>query len=296
MALKGVRVMEFAGLAPAPYCGMVLADFGASVVRIDKAHDTAADVDCLGNGKSSIAIDLKHPKGIDIVKRLTKKSDVLIECYRPGVMEKLGIGPKVLMSENERLIYARLSGFGQTGPLAKKAGHDINFISVSGLLSSLKWSGTESPVPPLNLAGDFGGGGLMCALGIVMALYERTCSGRGQLIDCDMTSGSAYLASWLFRSRCLPIWESPPGHNFLDGGYHAYNVYKTKDDLWMSVGALEPKFYMNFLTGIGLSPDLIPESNDEAKKVIGDIFKQKTQDEWCKVYPSSNCCLPNCFK
>jgi alpha-methylacyl-CoA racemase len=214
MALRGIKVLEFAGLAPVPFCGMVLADFGASVLRVDKLQANT-DLDSLGNGKQSIALNLKHPDGVEIVKRLAKTSDVLIEPFRKGVMEKLGLGPEILMKDNPRLIYARLTGYGQSGYYCKNAGHDINYVGLSGLLSLFGRSG-EKPIFPVNFAADFAGGGLTCALGILLALHERHSSGLGQVIDSNMVEGTAYLGSWLYRSQNLPIWGNERGKNHLD--------------------------------------------------------------------------------
>jgi len=290
MALKGIRVIEIAGLAPVPFCGMILADYGADVIRIDKVE--ADSVGTLGNGKKSVALDLKQSKGCEILRKLVKTSDVLIEPFRPGVMERLGLGPNVLMSENQRLVYARLSGYGQEGPWALKAGHDINYLSISGVLHNLCWSGS-GPTPPINLAADFGGGGLTCALGIFAALLQRHKSGRGQVVDTSMSRGAAYLSSWIFRGRNMGIWGNSPGHNFLDGGSFFYNVYKTKDDRWMSVGALEPKFYFNLLKGLNISPEDLPQFTEFSvgKEKLSEAFKQKTQAEWAKIFEGLDACV-----
>ncbi|KAG7164980.1 Alpha-methylacyl-CoA racemase-like [Homarus americanus] len=237
MALRGVRVVEMAGLAPAPFCGMIMADFGASVIRIDKPN--APDIDSLGRGKRSIIVDVKKPEGRNIVKKLCSNSDVLIEPFRRGVMEKIGLGPKELKEDNSRLIYARLTGFGQSGPYADMAGHDINFVAISGLLSMLGRK-EGPPTPPINLLADFAGGGLMCALGITLALFERSKSDQGQVIDANMVDGAAYTGSWLYSSRDMPLWCKPRGRNWLDSGAHFYDTYETSDGRYMAVGAVEP--------------------------------------------------------
>ncbi|KAL6449424.1 hypothetical protein ACFW04_000775 [Cataglyphis niger] len=291
MILKKIKVLELAGLAPGPFCGMVLSDFGASVIRVDRIG--AQMLDCLGHGKRSIALDLKSETGINIFKKLSDQSDVVIDTYRRGVMEKLKIGPNELMATNKKLIYARLTGYGQDGSCADMAGHDINYLGLSGLLS-LFGRYNEKPTPPVNLAADFGGGGLICALGIVLALYERTKSNIGQVIDASMVEGTAYLGSWLFRSQKMPgIWGNPRGKNILDTGAHFYNTYETKDKLYMCVGALEPQFYEIFMEKLGFSSDEIPqfESFEDNRRKIADIFKKKTQAEWCAIFDGTDACV-----
>ncbi|CAL1684239.1 unnamed protein product [Lasius platythorax] len=292
MALKGIKVLELAGLAPGPFCGMVLADFGASVIRVDRIG--AQTLDHLGHGKRSIALNLKSEKGINIFKKLSDQSDIVIDTYRRGVMEKLKIGPNELMATNKKLIYARLSGYGQNGSYADMAGHDINYLGLSGLLS-LFGRYNEKPTPPVNLAADFGGGGLMCAFGIVLALYERTKNNVGQVIDASMVEGTAYLGSWLFRSQKMQgLWGNPRGKNILDTGSHFYDTYETKDKLYMCVGALEPQFYEIFMEKLGLSSeDEIPqyESFEENRRKIAEIFKKKTQAEWCAIFDGTDACV-----
>lgn len=291
MALSGIKILEFAGLAPAPFCGMILSDFGADVIRINRTGPSA-DMDPLARGKRSIAVDLKHPKGVDVILHLSRQSDVLLEPFRPGVMEKLGLGPKVLMKENEKLIYARLTGYGQTGPLADRAGHDINYLGISGVLSMLGTAG-QNPTFPVNLLADFAGGGLTCAFGIVMALFERTRSGLGQIIDSNMVEGGAYVSSFLWRSRHLPLWGQARGKNVLDGGSHFYNTYETSDGKYMAVGAIEPQFYARLLQGLGLSPEDAPQimDFDEGKKMFSEIFSKRTQSEWTHIFEDTDACV-----
>lgn len=294
MALKGVRVIEMAGLAPAPFCGMILSDFGASVTRIDRASAKGQPVyslDTLSRGKRSVAVDLKKPEGVGVVQKLCSKADVIIEPFRKGVMEKLGLGPDKLMSENPRLVYARLTGFGQKGPLASKAGHDINYIAISGVLSQLGRK-HENPYPPINLLADFAGGGLMCALGITMALYERSHSGQGQVIDANMVNGSAYLSTFLWTSRDIPIWPGKRGENNLDGGAAFYGTYKTKDEKYVSIGPLEPQFYAALLKGLGLSKEEMPQYTDAKimENRFQEIFLTKTRDEWTDVFENLDAC------
>ncbi|XP_052895352.1 alpha-methylacyl-CoA racemase [Anopheles moucheti] len=289
MALKGIKVIEFVGLAPGPFCGMLLADFGATVTRIDMNPRNSLDV--LQGGKRSLALNLKQPKAIDMVRSLCRGSDVLIEPFRPGVMEKFGLGPSVLLQDNPRLIYARLTGFGQTGTHAIRAGHDLNYIALSGVLSMLGRK-TNKPTAPINLVADFAGGGLMCAFGILAAIVERYRSGKGQIIDHAMVEGAAYVGSWLFRSQSLPVWGKARGENILDGGAHFYDTYETKDGKFLSVGAIENKFYRLLLDGLGLDADL-PQFEDEEKRreLFEDTFKMKTRDEWMEIFNGKDACV-----
>ncbi|XP_064620521.1 alpha-methylacyl-CoA racemase-like [Lineus longissimus] len=293
MALAGLRVIEFAGLAPGPFCGMVLSDFGAKVIRIDRTRSRQS-IDCLARGKKSIQVDVKQKKGQEVVAKLCQTADVLVEPFRPGVMERLNLGPDRLLSVNPRLIYARLTGYGQVGPFADKAGHDINYIATSGVLSTLGRE-EENPYAPINLVADFAGGGLACAMGILTALYERSHSGKGQVIDASMTAGAAYVGSWLWRSRNLDfVWTSEKrGTNLLDGGQHFYDTYKTSDGKYMSVGALEPKFYADVLQGLGLTMDEVSQLDDPkaSKQKFSKIFLTKTQDEWCKIFNGLDACV-----
>ncbi|XP_030093128.2 alpha-methylacyl-CoA racemase [Serinus canaria] len=298
MALSGVRVLELAGLAPAPLCGMILADFGAQVVRVDRLSQSSAASahgDVQARGKRSLALDLKQPQGAAVLKRLCGRADVLIEPFRHGVMERLGLGPEVLLRENPRLIYARLTGFGQTGEYAKSAGHDINYLALSGVLSKLGRK-NENPYAPVNLLADFAGGGVMCALGIVIALFERAKSGKGQVIDASMVEGVAYLGSFLWKSQSLGLWSQPRGENLLDSGAPFYETYRTSDGRFMAVGAIEPKFYEQLIKGLGLNLDELPAQMSfsnwpEMKKKFASIFAQKTQAEWCSIFDSTDACV-----
>lgn len=288
MALKGVRVLELAGLAPVPFCGMLLADFGATVTKVDSV--TAPNLECLGEGKESIQLNLKHEKGKEVFRKLCSASDVLIEPFRAGTMERLGLGPDDMLALNPRLVYARLTGFGQYGPWAKQAGHDINYVALSGVLSQLGRA-EGPPTPPLNLLADFAGGGLLCAWGVLLALLERGASGRGQVVDAAMSEGVAYLASWVFRSRgVLPLWENGRGRNALDSGAHFYDTYETLDGRHMAVGAIEPQFYAEFLDKLGLD---VQQYGDwaEAKGAVARRFKERTRDEWCSVFDGTDACV-----
>jgi alpha-methylacyl-CoA racemase len=292
-ALEGIRVLELAGLAPVPYCGMILADFGADVVRIDRVGGGALNQ--LGRGKRSAAIDLKHADGVAALLRMIERADVLIEPYRPGVMERLGLGPDVALNRNRRLIYARLTGYGQSGPYASMAGHDINYIAISGALSLIGRKG-ERPVAPVNLLGDFAGGGMLCALGIVLALVERARSGKGQIVDAAMVDGAAYLSALIFDLRAIEWWRDERGTNLLDGGAPFYDTYETKDGKYVSVGAIEPQFYAELLKGLGLDPAAMPDQHDrsrwpETAKKFAAIFAGKTRDEWAAIFDGTDACV-----
>ncbi|XP_053710424.1 alpha-methylacyl-CoA racemase [Synchiropus splendidus] len=294
MALAGVRVLELAGLAPAPFCGMILADFGAKVIRVDRTK-AGLPLDRQARGKRSLAINLKSPEGVAVLKKLCLQSDVLLEPYRKGVMEKLGLGPQELLKENPRLIYARLTGYGQTGTYATAAGHDINYLAVSGLLSRLGRSG-EKPYAPLNLVADFAGGGLTCAMGIVLALLERTKSGRGQIIDASMVEGAAYVGSFVWKSQSIGMWDHSRGENMLDSGAPFYDTYETSDGKYMAVGAIEPQFYNQLLVGLELDSHPLPpqmSSTDwpELRRIFTERFASKTQDEWCRIFDGTDACV-----
>ncbi|CAL7946845.1 unnamed protein product [Xylocopa violacea] len=292
MPLKGIKVLELAGLAPGPFCGMLLADFGASVIRVDKINGSFS-VDSLGHGKRSIALNLKSYQGTDVFKKLSNQNDILIDPYRPGVMERMKLGPEELMKTNNKLIYARLSGFGHSGPYANMAGHDINFLALSGLLSLFGRYG-QKPTPPVNMIADFGGGGLMCAFGIILALFERNKSNVGQVIDASMVEGSAYLGSWMFRSQNIPgLWGNPRGKNILDSGTHFYDTYETKDKQYICVAAIEPQFYKIFLEKLGISSVEMPQFDkfEENRTKLEKIFKEKTQAEWCAIFDGTDACV-----
>lgn len=291
--LDGIRVVELAGLAPGPYCGMILADFGADVVRVDRIGTWAFDR--LARGKRSIAVDLKRPEGIDAVMRLADKADVLIEPFRAGVAERLGIGPDVLLRRNPTLIYARMTGWGQDGPYASMAGHDINYIALSGALSLIGRKG-ERPLPPINLLGDFAGGGMLCAMGVLLALIERSRSGKGQVVDAAMVDGAAYLAASVFMFRAVGWWNEERGSNMLDTGAYFYETYVTKDGKYLSVGAIEPQFYAALLKGLELDPAALPDQHDrtrwpDMKERFAAIFATRTRDEWCAVFDGTDACV-----
>ncbi|XP_026017296.1 alpha-methylacyl-CoA racemase-like [Astatotilapia calliptera] len=294
MALAGVRVIELAGLAPAPFCGMILADFGAKVIRVDRTK-VPTSLDTQARGKRSVAINLKTTEGIALLRKLCIKSDVVLEPYRKGVMEKLDLGPHELLKENPRLIYARLTGYGQSGSYATVAGHDINYTAMSGLLSRLGRSG-EKPYAPLNLLADFGGGGLTCALGIVLALLERTKSGKGQIIDASMVEGAAYMGSFLWKSRSIGLWNRSRGENMLDSGAPFYDTYQTSDGQFMAVGAIEPQFYKQLLKGLELDAGELPSQMSfddwpELRRIFTERFASKSQAEWSEIFDGTDACV-----
>lgn len=294
MALAGVRVIELAGLAPAPFCGMILSDFGARVIRVDRTK-VAMTVDTQARGKQSVALNLKSPKGVAVLKRLCVQSDVVLEPYRKGVMEKMGLGPEDLLKENPSLIYARLTGYGQSGSYAKAAGHDINYLAMSGLLSMLGRS-SEKPYAPLNLVADFAGGGLMCAFGIVLALLERSRSGQGQIIDASMVEGAAYVGSFIWKSRSIGLWNRPRGENLLDSGAPFYDTYLTSDGKYVAVGAIEPQFYQQLIQGLGLDNTDLPSQMSvsdwpQLRQTFTQVFATKTQTEWGQIFDGTDACV-----
>lgn len=289
--LTGIRVVEFAGLAPGPFCGRILSDWGASVIRVDKPQ--APDLDRLSVGKRSIIVNSKLPAGARVLRSLCDTSDVLIDPFRPGVLERLGLGPGQLLSSNPRLIYTRITGYGQTGPLKAVAGHDINYVAMSGLLSAL---GRQEgpPTPPVNILADFAGGGLMAAYGVAMALLHRSNTGEGQVVDCSMTEGAAYIGSWLYNMKDrAPIFGGGRGRNWLDSGSHFYDTYETCDGRHMAVGAVEPQFYAQLLRKLGLDADQVEQFGDwdAMKVVLRERFKTKSLDEWTKVFEGSDACV-----
>ena len=299
--LSGYKVIEFAGIGPAPMCAMLLSDMGADVLRIDRAEDaglgisTAAKFNFLGRGRRSVAIDLKRPEGTEVALRLIEKSDALIEGFRPGVMERLGLGPDVCTKRNARLVYGRMTGWGQEGPLAHAAGHDINYIALTGALHAIGRKG-ESPVPPLNLIGDFGGGALYLALCVVAGLLEAQKSGKGQVVDAAMVDGAASLMTAIYGLRASGIWSDTRGENILDTGAHYYDVYETSDGKHVAIGSIEAKFYAELLRLSGLQGQELPSQNDRSawpklKERIAAIFRTKTRDEWCRLMEGSEVCF-----
>jgi alpha-methylacyl-CoA racemase len=298
--LSGFKIVEIAGIGPGPFAAMLLSDMGAEVVRVDRAEAVGRGgrrpVDPLLRGRrGSIAVDLKKPAGVAAVLRLAESADALIEGFRPGVAERLGIGPEDCMARNPRLVYGRMTGWGQDGPMATAAGHDINYIALSGVLHAIGRSG-ERPVPPLNLVGDFGGGGLILAFGIVCALLERERSGQGQVVDAAMVDGASLLAAAIFGLSSLGIWTEERGANLLDTGAHFYEVYETADGKYVSIGSIEPQFYAELLEKTGLEGEDLPAQMDRGgwaslKDRLATIFRQKTRDEWCEIMEGSDVCF-----
>ncbi|XP_060837312.1 alpha-methylacyl-CoA racemase [Rhopalosiphum padi] len=291
MPLKGLNVLEFSGLAPVPFVGSILSDFGANVTIIQKRNVIMQLTGFLDGGKKSICINLKHPEGVEITQKLITNADILLEPYRPGIMEKLGLGPDVMMAKNPRLIYARLNGYGSQGKYAQRAGHDINYLAISGLLS-LYGSKNTKPVPPINFS-EFAGGSMVCVMGILMAVIERYKSGKGQVVDANITEGISYVGSWLMCTQDSMIWGKPKGQNLLDGGMHFYDTYETKDGKWMAVGAIEPEFYKVFIEGLGLNIDEIEQMDnfESNREIISKKFKEKTREEWCNIFESKDACV-----
>ncbi|KAI0840003.1 CoA-transferase family III [Hypoxylon sp. FL0890] len=298
--LQGLKVLEFAGLAPGPFTGMLLADAGAKVLRIDR-HTPGVEAptpDMLTRHKSSIAVDLKSPNGVRLIKELAKDADIIIDPFRPGVLEKLGLGPEILCAINPRLIYGRMTGFRRDGHYALMAGHDINYLAVSGVLSLLGRSG-EKPHPPINILADFAGGGATLFQGILLAVISREKTGKGQVVEANMVDGSSYLATFPRQILKTPVGDHPRGENLLDGGSPFYDTYETKDGKYMAVGALEPQFYAALIKGLGLSNQnwekrrLDRESWPEMKRQFDEIFKSKTRSEWETIFDGTDaCCTP----
>ena len=297
--LSGIRVIEMAGLAPAPYAGMLLADFGAEVIRVDRSPTSGSRPDptrdYLARGKRSIGINMKHPQGVAALLELVASADVLIDPFRPGVMEKLGVGPDVVLAKNPGVVFARLTGWGQEGPYAQMAGHDIDYIAISGALSLFGRPG-DKPLPPVNLLGDFAGGGMLCALGIVLALFERSRSGKGQVVDAAMVDGAAHLSSFLFGFFRAGLWSKERGTNLLDTGAPFYDTYRTSDGEFMAVGAIEPQFYAKLLEGLGLDADSLPHQMDRGewastRELFTKTFASKTRDEWSAIFDGTDACV-----
>jgi alpha-methylacyl-CoA racemase len=299
--LDGIRVLEMAGLAPSPFCCMLLADFGADVIVVDRLSRGGPEIPNLmpknpfDRGKRSVRINLKTEQGVDAVRRMIRDSDVLIEPYRPGVMESLGLGPDQALAFNPRLIYARLTGWGQKGSYAAMAGHDINYIALSGALSLFRRKG-ECPLPPCNTLGDFAGGGMLCAMGILLALMERSRSGKGQIVDAAMVDGAAILSTFFYGLLAHHLMSLDIGTNMLDSGAPYYQTYETADGKFMAVGALESRFYAQLVEGLGLDPALLPAQHDqdkwqEMKARFAEVFRSKTRDEWTSVFEGKDACV-----
>ena len=299
--LQGLRVIELAGIGPCPMCAMLLAELGADVVRVDRLTDSGLGIGMaprfhlLNRSRPSIAVDLKHADGVETLLRLVESADALIEGFRPGVTERLGLGPADCADRNPRLVYGRVTGWGQDGPLAKSAGHDLNYIALTGALDAIGRSGAP-PTPPLNLVGDFGGGALYLAFGVVAALYEARGSGIGQTVDAAMIDGAASLMTSAYALRAAGISDGPRGENVLDSGAHYYDAYETSDGRHVSVAPVEPKFYLELLERMGLAPGDAPHSENRAdwpasKARLAALFRTRTRDEWCEILEGSDACF-----
>jgi len=300
-ALSGIRVLEMAAIGPVPFCGMLLADMGAEVLRIDRLGEAQTPFpvdhrkDAVGRGRRSAAIDIKNPAGRDAVLSLCTKADVLLEGLRPGVMERLGLGPDACAARNPKLVYGRATGWGQTGPLAQTAGHDINYVAVAGMLNGIGHKDTR-PVPPLNLVGDYGGGGMLLALGVLAALLEASRSGKGQVVDAAMVDGAALMGTVFHGLVAMGQWQDKRGVNFLDGGCFYYDTYETADGRFMAVGALEEKFFQLLLKGLGLAAADYPArenpKNWPAYRARFDaVFRTKSQADWTKIFAGTDACV-----
>ncbi|MFP4513745.1 MAG: CaiB/BaiF CoA transferase family protein [Acidimicrobiales bacterium] len=300
--LSGVKVVEVAGIGPGPFCAMMLADMGAEVIRVDRAgavrggDPDAPPADVLNRGRRSIGIDLKHPDGLATLLELVEGADALIEGFRPGVAERLGIGPDDCWARNPRLVYGRMTGWGQSGPYAHTAGHDINYIALAGALDAIGRAGGP-PVPPLNLVGDFGGGGMMLAFGVVCALLEASRSGEGQVVDAAMVDGAAVLMTMFHAFSAMGIWHEERGTNTLDTGAHFYDVYETADAKYVSIGSIEPQFYSELLrlTGLVDEADFAAQMDRSRwpalKERLAEVFRTKTRDEWCEIMEGTDVCF-----
>ena len=299
--LRGYKIIEMAGIGPAPFCGMMLADMGAQVVRIDRTGDAELGVhrdpktNLLNRNKRSVAIDLKNPKGVAAALRLIAAADVVVEGFRPGVMERLGLGPDICLKLNPRLVFGRVTGWGQDGPNRAAAGHDINYIAVSGVLSSIGRP-DQLPVPPMNLIGDFAGGGMYLAFGVACALLEAAQSGRGQVIDAAMVDGAASLMTYVFGLRASGRWVDGRGRNATDGGAPFYDVYETSDAKYVAVGAIESRFFREFLRESGMDPALADRQWEKEdwpvlRSAIAKNIRTRSRDEWCRILESGDTCF-----
>lgn len=293
--LKGIRIIEMAGLGPGPFAGMLLADMGAEVVQVERKAMDFAIPDCNRRGKKSIALNLKDEGDMERLLQLVEKADVLFEGFRPGVMERLGIGPDRCHARNPKLIYGRMTGWGQTGPMANAAGHDINYIALTGALHAMGRPDSPPP-PPLNLVGDYGGGGMFLVMGILAAYIEAQHSGKGQVIDVAMTEGTANLMSIFSTLDGLGQWNPTRGNNILDSGAHFYDTYETKDGKYISIGSIEPQFYALLVEKAGLDKEIFsaqmnPKKWAVQKVEIIKVFKTKTRDEWCAIMEGTDVCF-----
>ncbi len=299
--LEGIRILEIAGIGPLPHACMLLADLGAEVIRIDRVGGHPMETwseprfDIMARGRRRVAIDLKSEAGVAVLMRLVERADALVEGFRPGVAERLGIGPEDCRASNERLVYGRMTGWGQEGPLAAAAGHDLNYIALTGALAAIG-PRDGSPVLPLNLVGDFGGGSMFLVLGVLAALVEVSRSGKGQVVDAAMVDGASALMSVFHGTRAVGFWNDERGTNVLDGGAHFYNVYETKDGGYVSIGSIEPQFYRELIERLELAGQELPEQFDTAawqdmRGRLAGIFRTRTRQEWCELLEGTDVCF-----
>ncbi len=295
--LEGVRVVEIAAIGPGPFCAMLLADMGADVVRVDRpvSRGSQRSPAVLGRGRRSVVVDLKHDRGAEVVLRLVTSADALIEGFRPGVAERLGIGPDACLARNPRLLYGRMTGWGQEGPWRHAAGHDVDYIALAGALHPIGRAG-QAPVPPLNLVGDFGGGGLLLAFGIACGLLEARRSGRGQVIDAAVVDGAALLTTLVHELAAMGLWRAERGANLLDGGAPFYDVYEAADGRYVAVGALEPEFYAELIGRLGLDERYLPAQMDrdrwpELRERLAAVFRTRSRQQWCELFAGSDACV-----
>ena len=304
--LDGIRIIEIAGIGPGPFAGFMLADLGADIIKIDRSTSarggdpSTPPADVLQRGRRSIAVDLKSPEGVELVLQLAKKADGLFEPFRPGVAERLGIGPDACLARNPKLVYGRMTGWGQDGPYAHTAGHDINYISLAGALWHFGRK-DEAPVFPMNMVGDFGGGGMLLAYGMLAGLLHAARTGESQVVDAAMVDGTAALMMMFHAFRAMGIYEEARGDNLLDSGAHFYDVYETADGEYVSIGSIEPQFYAELLKHTGLADaqergEALPWQMDKSqwpamKERLGAIFKSKTRDEWCEIMEGTDVCF-----
>ena len=293
--LSGLKVVEFAGIGPGPFCGMLLSDLGADVVRIDrKGGGGGSRSDVTGRGRRSVALDLKSPQAIETCLKLFESADAILEGFRPGVMERLGLGPEVALKRNPKLVFGRMTGWGQTGPYSRAAGHDMNYIAITGALEAI---GTrDKPIPPLNLVGDFGGGALYLAFGLLAGVIHARATGQGQVIDCAMSDGAASLMSMFYGMKAAGVWTNQRRDNMLDGGAHFYDTYQCADGRWISIGSIEPQFYALLLEKTGISDPEFQQQMNRAlwpslKERLAEVIRQKTRDEWCEIMDATDICF-----
>jgi len=293
--LTGLKIVEFAGIGPGPFCGMLLSDLGADVVRIDrKGQGRGAPSDITARGRRSVALDLKTPEAVEACLKLMTTADAVIEGFRPGVMERLGLGPDVALKRNPKLVFGRMTGWGQTGPYAMAAGHDMNYIAITGALHAIGTA--DKPVPPLNLVGDFGGGALYLAFGLLAGVIQARETGKGQVIDCAMSDGAASLMAMFYGFKAGGMWKEERRSNMLDGGAHFYDTYQCSDGKWVSIGSIEPQFYALLLEKTGINDPEFQKQHDRSawpalREKLAHVIAQKTRDEWTEIMGGTDVCF-----